>query len=44
MTVAPPERGLRRRPISDAAAVMPLGSPANGNVTGGYLPVAGGID
>ena len=21
-----------------------LGSPANGNITGGYLPVAGGID
>jgi NAD(P)-dependent dehydrogenase (short-subunit alcohol dehydrogenase family) len=27
-----------------AAAVLLLGSPANGNITGAYLPVAGGID
>jgi hypothetical protein len=27
-----------------AAAVLPLGSPANGNITGAYLSVAGGID
>jgi len=27
-----------------AKAVLLLGSPANGNITGAYLPVAGGID
>jgi 3-oxoacyl-[acyl-carrier protein] reductase len=27
-----------------ATAVLLLGSPANGNITGAYLPVAGGID
>ena len=31
-------------PADIAAAVLLLGSPANGNITGGYLPVAGGID
>jgi 3-oxoacyl-[acyl-carrier protein] reductase len=31
-------------PDDVAAAVLLLGSPANGNVTGTYLPVAGGID
>jgi NAD(P)-dependent dehydrogenase (short-subunit alcohol dehydrogenase family) len=27
-----------------APAILFLGSPANGNITGAYLPVAGGID
>jgi 3-oxoacyl-[acyl-carrier protein] reductase len=31
-------------PADVAAAVLFLGSPANGNVTGSYLAVAGGID
>lgn len=31
-------------PTDIAAAVAFLGSPTNGNVTGAYLPVAGGID
>jgi NAD(P)-dependent dehydrogenase (short-subunit alcohol dehydrogenase family) len=31
-------------PEDVAAAVLLLGSPANGNITGVYLPVAGGID
>jgi NAD(P)-dependent dehydrogenase (short-subunit alcohol dehydrogenase family) len=31
-------------PEDVAPAVMFLGSPANGNITGTYLPVAGGID
>jgi 3-oxoacyl-[acyl-carrier protein] reductase len=31
-------------PDDVASAVVYLGSPANGNVTGAYLPVAGGID
>src|SRR4051794_17435689 len=31
-------------PADIAAAVAFLGSPANGNITGAYLPVAGGID
>jgi 3-oxoacyl-[acyl-carrier protein] reductase len=31
-------------PADIAAAVLLLGSPANGNITGGYLSVAGGID
>jgi NAD(P)-dependent dehydrogenase (short-subunit alcohol dehydrogenase family) len=31
-------------PEDIAAAVLFLGSPANGNITGAYLPVAGGID
>jgi NAD(P)-dependent dehydrogenase (short-subunit alcohol dehydrogenase family) len=31
-------------PEDVAAAVLLLGSPANGNITGAYLPVAGGID
>jgi NAD(P)-dependent dehydrogenase (short-subunit alcohol dehydrogenase family) len=31
-------------PCDTAAAVLFLGSPANGNITGAYLPVAGGID
>jgi NAD(P)-dependent dehydrogenase (short-subunit alcohol dehydrogenase family) len=36
----------RRLSVPDdvAAAVLLLGSPANGNITGAYLPVAGGID
>src|SRR3954453_15658892 len=36
----------RRLSVPDdiATAVLLLGSPANGNVTGAYLPVAGGID
>jgi NAD(P)-dependent dehydrogenase (short-subunit alcohol dehydrogenase family) len=37
---------LRRLSVPEdvAAAVLLLGSPANGNITGAYLPVAGGID
>lgn len=31
-------------PEDVAPAVVFLGSPANGNITGAYLPVAGGID
>jgi NAD(P)-dependent dehydrogenase (short-subunit alcohol dehydrogenase family) len=31
-------------PEDVAEAVLLLGSPANGNITGAYLPVAGGID
>jgi NAD(P)-dependent dehydrogenase (short-subunit alcohol dehydrogenase family) len=31
-------------PEDVAAAVLLLGSPANGNISGAYLPVAGGID
>jgi 3-oxoacyl-[acyl-carrier protein] reductase len=31
-------------PADVAKAVVLLGSPANGNITGAYLPVAGGID
>ncbi|MGH3071081.1 MAG: SDR family oxidoreductase [Gaiellaceae bacterium] len=31
-------------PEDVAKAVLLLGSPANGNITGAYLPVAGGID
>jgi len=31
-------------PADVAAAVVFLGSPANGNITGTYLPVAGGTD
>jgi 3-oxoacyl-[acyl-carrier protein] reductase len=31
-------------PEDVATAVLMLGSPANGNVSGAYLPVAGGID
>jgi NAD(P)-dependent dehydrogenase (short-subunit alcohol dehydrogenase family) len=31
-------------PADITAPVLLLGSPANGNITGGYLPVAGGID
>ena len=31
-------------PDDIASAVLLLGSPANGNITGAYLPVAGGID
>jgi 3-oxoacyl-[acyl-carrier protein] reductase len=31
-------------PEDIAAAVLLLGSPANGNITGAYLPIAGGID
>jgi 3-oxoacyl-[acyl-carrier protein] reductase len=36
----------RRLSVPDdiATAVLLLGSPANGNITGAYLPVAGGID
>jgi len=36
----------RRLSVPDdvAAVVLLLGSPANGNITGAYLPVAGGID
>jgi NAD(P)-dependent dehydrogenase (short-subunit alcohol dehydrogenase family) len=36
----------RRLSVPDdvAAAVVLLGSPANGNITGAYLPIAGGID
>ena len=36
----------RRLSVPDdvAAAVLLLGSPANGNITGAYLPVAGGVD
>jgi 3-oxoacyl-[acyl-carrier protein] reductase len=38
-----PSRRLSR-PEDVATAVLLLGSPANGNVTGAYLPIAGGID
>lgn len=41
------ERTLSRRlsvPEDVARAVLLLGAPANGNITGAYLPVAGGID
>lgn len=38
-----PSRKLSR-PEDVAAAVLFLGSPANGNVSGAYLPVAGGTD
>jgi 3-oxoacyl-[acyl-carrier protein] reductase len=31
-------------PEDVAAAVIFLGSPANGNISGAYLPVAGGTD
>lgn len=31
-------------PDDIATAVLLLGSPANGNISGAYLPVAGGID
>ena len=31
-------------PDDIASAIVYLGSPANGNVTGVYLPVAGGTD
>jgi NAD(P)-dependent dehydrogenase (short-subunit alcohol dehydrogenase family) len=31
-------------PDDVASAIVYLGSPANGNVTGVYLPVAGGTD
>jgi 3-oxoacyl-[acyl-carrier protein] reductase len=31
-------------PEDVATAILLLGSPANGNITGAYLPVAGGID
>ena len=36
----------RRLSVPDdlAAALLLLGSAANGNITGAYLPVAGGID
>jgi NAD(P)-dependent dehydrogenase (short-subunit alcohol dehydrogenase family) len=36
----------RRLSVPDdiATAALLLGSPANGNITGAYLPVAGGID
>jgi len=36
----------RRLSVPDdvAKAVLLLGSPANGNITGAYVPVAGGID
>lgn len=36
--------GRLSAPVDIATAVAFLGSPANGNVTGVYLPVAGGID
>lgn len=36
--------GKLSRPQDVAAAAVFLGSPANGNITGAYLPVAGGID
>jgi Enoyl-(Acyl carrier protein) reductase len=36
----------RRLPVPQdiASAIVYLGSPANGNITGAYLPVAGGTD
>ena len=36
--------GRLSAPEDIAEAVLLLGSPANGNITGEYLPVAGGID
>src|SRR3954454_17996076 len=36
--------GRLSAPEDVAKAVLLLGSPANGNITGAYLPVAGGID
>lgn len=36
--------GRLSAPTDVAAAVAFLGSPANGSVSGAYLPVAGGID
>ena len=36
--------GRLSAPADVAAAVVFLGSPANGNITGAYLPVAGGTD